>query len=104
MTFLPLDEGGRQHLPGPPFTSQYRPHLVVQSPDIRQADGNEDYLGVCFLDGPSEYSAGQADLFILGLMYPEVDYSALCEGATFTVREGLVIVGFGKVMSRLDAR
>jgi hypothetical protein len=109
VTFLRFEEGGRQHSPGPPWVSpRYMPHLVVQSPDIRQAvlQGNtltdDYYLGVYFWDGPDEYEAGEAGLYLLRGMYPRVNYDALQVGATFTIREGASIVGFGTVLARED--
>jgi hypothetical protein len=108
MTFLRPEEGGRVQVPGPPF-KDYSPHLVVQSPDVRQAIVKdrfivEDYLGVRFLSGPSEYEAGQSGIFHLLLMYsPLTLYDALRPGVTFTVREGARIIGFGTVIERPEA-
>lgn len=101
VTLLRFEEGGRQRPPA----LHYRPHLVVQSPHIRQAllQGNtmiEKYLGVTFWDVPDAYEMGESELFLLGCMYPQVNYDALQVGATFTIREGATIVGFGTVLAR----
>ena len=103
VTFLSPDAGGRAR---PPDLSAagYKPHLVVQPPDVRTAVseggfGVEPYLGVVFLSGPAQPTAGQPSRVTLLLgYYPEVDYRALRGGATFTVREGGKVVGFGKVL------
>jgi hypothetical protein len=59
----------------------------------------EPYLGVVFISGPAQSTAGQPSRVTLLLgYYPDVDYSALRDGATFTVREGGRVVGFGKVL------
>jgi hypothetical protein len=104
VTFLTREEGGRVKMPDL-SAGRYMPHLVVQPPDIRKVVmtegniGNEDYLGVAFISGPPQYTAGQPGRFTCELLYyPEVRYEALQEGATFTVREGAKIVGFGKVI------
>lgn len=105
----------------------YRPHLVVGDPDQREpilttrtikvegADGikrlqtsnnwiDEEYLGVAFHSGPaaaemSEAALGKPLLVQLTLMYwPGLRYEKIQEGATFTVREGGKIVGFGTVV------
>jgi hypothetical protein len=112
VTFLPTEEGGRRTLPDlsectfPPRT--YMPHIVVQSPDIRQPKtrGNEildDYLGVAFVGGSRVFEAGKAASVTLSLMYhPEVNYDALQPGVTFTLREGGQIIGFGRVIERTE--
>jgi len=80
----------------------YRPHLVVQDTTVRQAVSPADneiepYLGVVFIEGQVPI-VGDPILATLALMYyPGVDYSALQVGATFTIREGPQIVGFGTV-------
>jgi hypothetical protein len=82
---------------------------VVQSPDVRLpivADGNvlvEPYLGVAFTAVPEIIEPWLPAVYLLELFYwPQVDYSALQPGATFTVREGGSIVGFGVVRERID--
>ena len=50
------------------------PHIVMQSPDFRQAvvDGNrvslEPYQGVRFIEGPNNYRLGETAVFKLDLM------------------------------------
>lgn len=103
VTFLSTEAGGRAHPPDLLATC-YKPHLVVQSPDVREAvyEGVfrvEPYLGVVFISGPAQPTAGQSSRVTLLLgYYPNVDYGALRDGATFTVREGGKVVGFGKVL------
>ncbi len=60
----------------------------------------ERYLGVLVADAPDEIAPGGSAEVTLRLMYwPEESYEDLIPGATFTLREGPKIVGFGKVMS-----
>ena len=110
VTFLSPEEGGRTQATDL-SSGSYRPHLVVQHPDVRPARpaavaGGQltgDYLGVCFLQGPAEYATGRPLRCLLALMYhPQVDYTALQTGATFTLREGPHVVGFGTVLSRTE--
>src|SRR5450432_100445 len=109
VVFLPPAEGGRQQPPVLGTPSTYRPHVVVQDRQVRQArirDGNvvdEDYLGVTFLEGPSELRFGEPAKILLRPDYRNVDYSSLCVGASFTVREGGKIVGHGIVLETRDA-
>jgi hypothetical protein len=104
VVFLSPEEGGRQQPPLLGTSSSYRPHLVVQDRQVRQArirDGNvvdEEYLGVTFIEGPSELRFGEPAKIRLRFDYPHVNYSRLCAGATFTVREGAKIVGHGIVL------
>jgi hypothetical protein len=103
--FLPASEGGRETLPTDLSGGQYRPHLVAGDPHQRKAlfvnnVAQETYLGVAFLDGPTNVVAGQTFIAELALMYwPNVSYDWLVPGATFTVREGPNIVGFGTVQT-----
>ncbi len=103
VTFLSAEAGGRAHQPNL-LAACYKPHLVVQPPDVRNAIyeggfGVEPYLGVVFISGPTQPTAGQPSRVTLLLgYYPDVDYGALRDGATFTVREGGKVVGFGKVL------
>ena len=101
------DDGGRRS-PIYPSTN-YWPHVVVGDPTQREAivrDGNvctEDYLGVAFLAGPEVIQPGDSCTVTMSLMYyPEVDYSRLRRGTTFTLREGGQIIGFGRVTRRSD--
>jgi translation elongation factor EF-Tu-like GTPase len=83
------------------------PHLVIQSADVRAPnviDGNvtvDDYLGVRFLSAPSELMPDEPLDCEMELMYhPTVDYDAVQTGATFTLREGGKVIGFGVVTAR----
>jgi hypothetical protein len=108
VTLLSTEAGGRAT---PLVLSQgsYRPHLLVEDPTQPHAigpkgEGTESYLGVQFRPIDRELSPGSSGKLWLELMYfPEVDYSNLKSGATFTIREGPKIVGFGRVLSRADA-
>lgn len=102
VTFLSREEGGRAVVPDL-SSRQYVPHLVVQPAHVRVAkviQGNvcvEDYLGVRFISG-GQPLPGQSTECELELMYhPQVNYEGLREGATFTIREGAKVVGFGRV-------
>ena len=106
VTFLGTDEGGRKK----PASAcrDYMPHIVIGDPYQREAlvdEHNrmtEHYLGVSF-EGNSgeELSLGASHVVSLTLMYhPMVDYSAVQPGATFTLREGGKVVGYGVVETR----
>jgi hypothetical protein len=104
VTFLSPREGGRQF---PAANHQeYRPHVVVGDPTQRKAltakDGRtliEEYLGVCFTGDGRKFLPGRTYDVTLKLIYhPQVNYDALTSNATFTIREGGTIVGFGKVL------
>jgi hypothetical protein len=81
------------------------PHVVVGDPGQREPriSGNtiiEHYLGVLVADAPDEIPPGGSAEITLRLMYwPDEKYEQLVPGATFTVREGPKIVGFGRVLS-----
>ena len=86
-------------------TGQYRPHIVLGPQSQRAAirDGNrvtENYLGVMFVGGPDAIKPGESAEVSLALMYfPEEPYNEVGPGATFTIREGPDIVGFGVILS-----
>ena len=110
VTFLPESEGGRTVPPRCPSVQEnvsYQPHIVIGDPNQRQAviRGNEiqeTYLGVVLLSGPDRLEFGEQYLVDLGLMYyPQVAYESVVPGATFTIREGPHIVGFGQVKDLL---
>lgn len=107
VTFLDYQNGGR--VTSPELSSGvYMPHIVVQSPDVRapRCDGNtivEDYLGIRFLSGAKNVIPQQSYDCEFALTYhPIVDYNAVRIGATFTLREGGKVVGFGTVLARID--
>ena len=101
VTLLPELSRGRRLL----TTGQYRPHIVVgpQSQRVVIRDGNvctEKYFGVMFVGGPEAIAPGESAEVTLALMYfPEEPYSEVGPGATFTLREGPNIVGFGVIVS-----
>lgn len=102
VTLLPELSHGRRLL----NTGQYRPHIVIgpQSQRVAIRNGNaftEKYLGVMFVGGPEAMSPGESAEVTLALMYfPEDPYQDVRPGATFTIREGPLVVGFGAVLSR----
>lgn len=102
VTLLPELSRGRRGL----SIGQYRPHIVLgpQSQRISIRDGNrllENYLGVMFVGGPDKVEPGETAEAKLALMYaPEEPYTDVQPGATFTLREGPDIVGYGEILSR----
>jgi hypothetical protein len=101
VTLLPELSRGRQGL----TTGEYRPHIVIgpQSQRVAILRGNvltEKYLGVAFVGGPDSIGPGESAEVNLALIYfPGVSYDEVRQGATFTIREGPHIVGFGIVLS-----
>jgi hypothetical protein len=87
-------------------TGLYRPHIVMgpQSQHLPIRDGNrlsETYLGVMFVGGPETMQPGDtADVKLALMYYPEYPYDEVQPGATFTVREGSLVVGHGVIRSR----
>jgi hypothetical protein len=102
VTLLPELSHGRRLL----TTGQYRPHIVIGPQSQRAAicEGNvltEKYLGVMFVGGPQAIDPGESSEVSLALVYfPEEPYDEVTPGATFTIREGSLIVGHGVVLSR----
>jgi hypothetical protein len=104
VTLLPELTGSRR-LSG----RQYRPHIVLGPITQRHAvvaSGNtlvEQYLGVIFWSGPEVLEPGESAAVWLALAYfstgPE-QYAGVVPGATFTVREGGQVVGYGEVRER----
>src|SRR5882762_1259482 len=84
----------------------YRPHIVMgpQTQRVVFLDGNpftENYLGVIFVGGPDTLEPGDTADVRLALMYfPEYPYDEVQPGATFTLREGALVVGYGAIRSR----
>lgn len=93
--------------PAPKYTAsgQYRPHIVLGPITQRSVvvDGRtlvETYIGVAFVGGPEKLNPGETAEVELALMYyPNSIYDGVKSGATFTVREGAAIVGYGAVLS-----
>ena len=105
ITFLSSSEGGRETLPTDFSDGCYRPHVVVGDPKQRKAVlvnnvAQEKYLGVAFVGAPSNVVPGEPVVVELALMYwPNVSYHSLVPGATFTLREGPHIIGYGTVQT-----
>ena len=108
---LSPEEGGRSTPLMPiAYGGRYRPHIVLQSRDVRQAkiefkDGLrqciEDYLGVSFWGGPAPIPVSSPFVATLHLDYaPHAAYDSVIPEATFTIREGAKIIGHGKVLRR----
>ena len=103
VTFIPSSEGGRAIWPAMFTGGGYRPHLVLGDPNQRQAimEGNyilETYLAIAFWQGPDRVEEGVpfiCDVVLMGYHHP--CYDGVRPGATFTVREGAKIVGYGVV-------
>ena len=103
--FFSEENGGRQLLPEDLLSiGTYRPHFVVGNPEQKEAlvDENntsqENYLGIVFISQAGTIKAGKEIEAVITTVYPEVDYSSLVSGATFTIREGKSIVGNGEVI------
>jgi len=86
----------------------YRPHIVIGPTTQRKAivgpkGVEEPYLGVCFWEGPEWLRPGVSNEVTLALMYydeaPDA-YAPVVPGATFTLREGGTIIGYGEVKHR----
>ena len=100
VVFLRPEEGGRSS--GVHASPGYRPHLVVGEMSQRVAVivgnvGSETYLGVEFSGDERVLLPGIEHAVTLTLLYDGVDYGQLVPGATFTIREGPHVVGFGRV-------
>ena len=110
ITFLSEREGGRKRFGNGMLSGyQYRPHLVVGDINQRKAIldenkfGMEEYLGVAFFDGPEIIEPDIVIKVSMVLMYfPNVNYEKLIPNATFTLREGAKVVGFGSVIMRRE--
>lgn len=107
LTFRSVSDGGRV-IPNGIFQNfRYRPHIVIGQPDQKAvivSDGNritEIYLGVAFSNGPEHVEPSIPVITEAALIYwPNVDYSNVVSGATFTLREGGHIVGHGCIIKR----
>ena len=104
INFLPPTQGGRTK--PPVLVSEqgtYRPHIVIGDPTQRSAItiGNEireTYLGVVFVSGPSNVLFGETIEAEAVLMhYPLPAHDSVVPGATFTIREGPKVVGYGLI-------
>jgi len=108
ITFIPKSEGGRSTPPILDSDCEYRPHIVLGDPNQRKPilQGNEiieTYIGIAFRSHQHDVEFNKPFDAELVLIYPQPIYEkTIVEGATFTVREGGVIVGYGKVTRSLD--
>lgn len=114
VTMLSQADSGRiQPLSKDAFNGNYRPHIVIGDPNQRKAviiekDGFKNYIdefyqGISFWKGPEFETVPVNEQFeaIFKLMYyPEHKYENVIPNATFTIREGPKIIGFGKVLNR----
>jgi hypothetical protein len=103
LTLLPDLERGRNTL-----WRNYRPHIVIGPATQREAkmQGNavvERYQSVVFMDDCLTIEPGETVEVTMALAYyqePNILYDDVVPGATFTLREGANIVGYGTVLSR----
>lgn len=116
LTMTSEQDGGRINpLSSGAFGGTYRPHIVIGDPNQRKAiliekDGHPNYIdekyqGVAFWSGPDSENIPVGSTFNaeLDLMYyPDNQYIDVISGATFTLREGAKVVGFGKVLDRWE--
>ncbi len=107
LTFIPPGEGGRSQLNMKLSGLVYRPHVVIGNPGQREAivdQGNvllETYYGVAFAMGPEHIEPNvPCQVHMMLLYWPAVAYDSVVPGATFTLREGGRVVGFGEVAKR----
>ena len=113
LTFLTREEGGRKVLSsGEALRSlQYRPHIVIGDPALRSPseetlaqaqlihEGDGEYLGVVFTGVNREPIAGhEVTAEIAFFWHPKISYSEAVPGATFTLREGARIIGYGEIL------
>ncbi len=111
VVLLSSEEGGRATplLPGA-YQGRYRPHIVLQprgarEPKVEIRAGSkhivDEYLAVSFWAGPDPIPISQPMTLALLLTYaPDPMYDALVPDAEFTIREGLKIIGHGRVLRR----
>ncbi len=92
-----------------PNHARYMPHIVLGDPSQRQAiigpknTVAERYLGVWITDAPEELIPGPTVEVNFQLMYwPAESYRGIAPGATFTLREGPNVVGFGSILSEIE--
>ena len=111
VTFISRSKGGRKSLPlSGTENYSYRPHIVLGDLEQRKAimDGNvitEPYISVAFHSFPEDLEFNKPFRAELALVFPQPGYrETLIEGATFTLREGATIIGFGTIIRSMDDR
>ena len=72
----------------------YRPHFRV---------GGGEYLGIEVLHASEGVTKGSAHAVVRLMYWPQVNYDALCAGASFEVLESPNIVGNGRVIESRHA-
>jgi hypothetical protein len=111
VVILSSQEGGRATpLLAVGYQGRYMPHIVLQPREVREAkieirDGmrhiTDEYLGVAFCSGPDPIPISSPFALIMFLMYASHRaYDSVVPGTEFTIREGVKIVGHGRVMRR----
>lgn len=87
-TEITFKTGSRPQLPA---GSGYAPHFIVM--------GDSTWLGVRFLNFPTDAEFGKPCQVTVELLYPDkVDYHSLSNGSDFEVREGGNVVATGRVL------
>ena len=98
--FFSEENGGRTQLPKNLLSfGEYRPHFIIG--DLNQKATKktpENYLGIVFISQKEPLIEEKEITAIVSTVYPDVDYSSLKTGITFTIREGAKIVGNGSVL------
>lgn len=93
-----------------PNRASYMPHIVLGDPSQRitvvgpNNSISEHYLGILISDTPDELAPGRSIEVAFQLMYwPEEQYEGVVPGATFTLREGPNIIGYGTIRSDIES-
>ena len=104
ITLLPTEESGRRDPLVRTENAHYRPHIVLGDLGDRQAIvGGRRYLGVEIFYDREVIRPGESAPVSMRLMYwPAWGYQKVVPGATFTIREGATVVGYGTIRSRRD--
>jgi hypothetical protein len=104
MTYLSEEETSRRLTP----CIGQMPHLVVQDTAIRKPVNKnrtilDEFLGVYIKSVPPDIRPDTEGEYELALFfYPNVNYDKLKSGATFTVRAGGAVIGYGEVIEKKD--
>ena len=113
MVILSSEEGGRATpLLGVAYQGNYRPHIVLQSREIRQPTIEvqkrqkhivDEYLGVALWSGPDPIPISKSFTCTMLLMCaPDAIYDRVVPDTEFTIREGPKIIGHGRVLKRTE--